>query len=109
MADDFLAEYADLYGGAPEAPFWAHSYDATTLLLEAIKAASFVDGDSLVIDRQGVRDYLNSVSGYSGLIGTINCDEFGDCGSQRITVIHHEDPEDLAASRENVVFGYVPS
>ena len=108
-AADFLADYDNLHGGAPEAAFWAHSYDATTLLLEAIKAASFVDGDSLVIDRQGVRDYLNGVNGYSGLIGTINCDEFGDCGSQRITVIHHEDPEDIAASKANVVFEYAPS
>ncbi|MCY3851574.1 MAG: branched-chain amino acid ABC transporter substrate-binding protein [Acidimicrobiaceae bacterium] len=108
-ADDFLADYNNLYGVAPEAPFWAHSYDATTLLLEAIEAASFTDGDTLVVDRQGVRDYLNSVSGYSGLIGSISCDDFGDCGAQRITVIHHEDPDDLAASKANVVFEYAPS
>lgn len=108
-ADDFLADYNNLYGGAPESPFWAHSYDATTLLLEAITAASYTDGDTLVIDRQGVRDYLNGVSGYSGLIGSISCDDFGDCGAQRITVIHHEDPDDLAASKANVVFEYAPS
>ncbi|WP_419855706.1 branched-chain amino acid ABC transporter substrate-binding protein [Candidatus Poriferisodalis sp.] len=105
-ADDFLAEYETLYGGAPEAAFWAHSYDATTLLLEAVEAASYVDGDTLVIDRQGVRDYLNGVSDYSGLIGSISCDEFGDCGAQRITVIHHEDPNDIATSKANVVFEY---
>ncbi len=105
-ADDFLSEYETLYGGAPEAAFWAHSYDATTLLLEAVEAASYVDGDTLVIDRQGVRDYLNGVSDYSGLIGSISCDEFGDCGAQRITVIHHEDPNDIATSKANVVFEY---
>ena len=105
-ADDFLAEYESNYGGAPEAPFWAHSYDATTLLLEAIEAASYLDGDTLVIDRQGVRDYLDGVSDYSGLIGLISCDEFGDCGAQRITVIHHVDPADIAASKANVVFEY---
>ena len=105
-ADDFLAEYESTYGGAPEAPFWAHSYDATTLLLEAIEAASWVDGDTLMIDRQGVRDHLNGVRGYSGLTGTLNCDDFGDCGAQRISVIHHVDPTDLDASKANVVFDY---
>lgn len=107
-ADDFLAAYEAEYGGAPEAPFWAHAYDATTLLLEAIEAASYVDDGSLMVDRAGVREYLNTVSGYSGIIGTINCDDFGDCGSQRITVIHHQSSADLDASKANVVFEYAP-
>ncbi len=107
-ADDFLAEYEAAHGGAPEAPFWAHSYDATTLLLEAIKAASWMDGDSLMIDRAGVREYLNGVSGYQGLIGLLTCDDFGDCGSQKITVIHHESSDDLDTSKANVVFEYAP-
>lgn len=55
-AADFLADYEANNGNAPEAPFWAHSYDATTILLEAIKAASHVDGDDLVVDRAGVRE-----------------------------------------------------
>ena len=62
-AADFLADYEANNGNAPEAPFWAHSYDATTILLEAIKAASHVDGDDLVVDRAGVREYLDNLSG----------------------------------------------
>ena len=107
-AEDFLAAYEAEYGSAPEAPFWAHAYDATTLLLEAIEAASYTEDGSLMIDRAGVREYLDNVSGYSGIIGTINCFDFGDCGSQRITVIHHLTPEDVSASKENVVFSYAP-
>ncbi len=106
-ADEFLTAYQELYGEAPAAPFWAHAYDATTLLLEAIEAASYLDGDSLIVDRQGIRDYLDAVEGYGGLIGTINCDEFGDCGASRITVVQNIGGEENAeASMQNVVYSY---
>ncbi len=108
-AEEFLATYESNNGQAPEAPFWGHAYDATAMLLDAIDAAS-TEGDdgSLVIDRQGVRDFLNGIQGYEGIIGTINCDEFGDCGSQKITVIEHLSADDLDASKANVVFEYAP-
>jgi len=108
-AVDFLAAYEAAYGDRPGSAFWAHGYDATTLLLDAIVAASWLDGDTLVVDRQGVRDYLNQLRGYSGLIGTINCDDFGDCGSSRITVIQNfGGAENAEASIGNVVFSYAP-
>ncbi len=108
-AVDFLATYEAAYGEAPAAPFWAHGYDATVLLLDAIKAASWVEDGDLMIDRQGIRDYLNSVQGFQGLIGTINCDDFGDCGAARITVVQNIGGEENAeASLNNVVFSYAP-
>ena len=108
-AVDYLAEYESRYGEAPAAPFWAHGYDATTLLLDAIAAASWVEDGTLMIDRQGIRDHLNSVQGYQGLIGTINCDDFGDCGAARITVVQNIGGEENAeASLNNVVFSYAP-
>ncbi len=108
-AVDFLAEYESRYGEAPAAPFWAHGYDATVLLLDAIAAASWVEDGELMIDRQGIRDYLNSVQGFQGLIGTINCDEFGDCGAARITVVQNIGGEENAeTSLNNVVFSYAP-
>lgn len=108
-ANDVLAAYDAEYGEAPSAPFWGHAYDATAMLLDAIKASSTVDGDgNLVIDRQGVRDYLNGISGYSGIIGSISCDDFGDCGSQKITVIEHLSSADIEASKANVVFEFAP-
>ena len=109
-AQDFLAAYEENWGEAPAAPFWAHGYDATTMLLDAIAAASYVDGDgNLNIDRQGIRDYLDGLQGFSGLIGIINCDDFGDCGAARITVVQNIGGEENApASMNNVVFSYVP-
>ena len=105
---DLLAEYEDAYGTAPEAAFWAHAYDATTLLLEAIEAASRSEGESLVIDLAGVREYLDDVSGYGGIIGSISCDDFGDCGVRRVVVVEHLDSGDPAATRSNTVYEYAP-
>ena len=108
-AADLLATYEAAFGERPAAPFWAHGYDATTLLLDAISAASWVEDGNLMIDRQGIRDHLNSVQGYQGLIGTINCDAFGDCGAARITVVQNIGGEENAeASLNNVVFAYAP-
>jgi len=107
-ADGFLAAYNDEWGEDPAAPFWAHSYDATTLLLDAIAAASYDDDGTLVIDRAGVREYLGSVTDYSGIIGLMSCDAFGDCGSQKITVIGHADSGDVSASNANVIYEYAP-
>jgi branched-chain amino acid transport system substrate-binding protein len=108
-AAEVLAAYEATVGEPPSAAFWGHSYDATAMLLDAIDAASSVDADgNLVIDKAGVREYLNGISGYSGLIGTISCDEFGDCGSQKITIVKHDDSTDIEASKANVVFEYAP-
>ena len=88
---------------------WAPSYDATTLLLEAIEAASYRDGDRLMIDRQGVRDYLDSVEGYRGLTGTISCDAFGDCGANSITVVQNiGGAANVEASLNNIVYSFSP-
>ena len=107
-ANDVLTLYPGIWGEAPSAAFWAHSYDATTLLLEAIEAASYVDDDTLVIDRAGVREFLSNVRDYQGLTGLLSCDEFGDCGSQKITVIGHGDSGDVDGSLANVVYQYAP-
>jgi branched-chain amino acid transport system substrate-binding protein len=106
-ADEVLATYNETYGEAPSAAFWAHAYDATVLLLSAIDAVAVDDGSgALTIDRQALRDQINSTSGYEGLIGTLTCDEFGDCGATKITVVQNTDPTDIAVGKENVVFEF---
>ena len=107
-AEDFLADYEAEYGEVPTAPFWAHAYDATTLLLQAIETVATVDGDVMYVDRQALRDELYKVSGFSGIIGSLTCDEFGDCGAAKITVILHEPGSDYATSTSNVLFSYAP-
>ena len=108
-AAEVLGDYQHIYGELPSGAYWAHAYDATTLLLEAVRAASTVQDTDLVIDRAAIREYLNNLRDYQGLIGAINCDGFGDCGVQKITVIHHLDHTDIEASRNNIVFEFAPS
>ena len=87
-AEDLLAEYVTSYGEEPSGGYWGHAYDATVMLLRAIqRVAVEVDG-TLYIDRQGLRDELDRTS-FDGIVGPIACDEFGDCGSQRITVLYN--------------------
>ena len=43
-AADVLTEFKAASGGPPTSPYWAHGYDATTLLLSAIKQIAVVDG-----------------------------------------------------------------
>ncbi len=107
-ADDFLAAYSAAYNEEPSAAFWAHAYDATILLLTAIDNVAVESGDSIFVDRQDLRDELNKVSGVSGITGTLSCDDYGDCGAQRIAVVLHNDASDIAAGKANVVFSYAP-
>jgi branched-chain amino acid transport system substrate-binding protein len=108
-AEGFLTQYEALYGEAPTAPFWAHSYDATVLLLSAIDAVSVELADGgLFIDRQLLRDELAATSNFAGIIGSLSCDEYGDCGAQRISVIQNITPDDIPNSKANVLFEWQP-
>lgn len=107
-ADDVFERFVAQTGASPQQAFWAHAYDAATLLLEAVEASSHLDGDALVIDRAALRQHLRSVDGYGGLTGEISCDAFGDCGPAGQVVLHHEDPADPGAAASNIVFTHLP-
>lgn len=108
--DEIVADYEAAYGEAPIAVFHAHTYDATMMLLNAIESVAVVEDDGTMhVDRQALRDALNSTSGFSGVIGTLACDDFGDCGAQAISIVHHTDVNDLAASKANVVYSFSPT
>jgi branched-chain amino acid transport system substrate-binding protein len=109
-ADDFLAAYEAAYGEEPTAPFWAHSYDATVMLLTAIDAVAVETADGgLFIDRQALRDELDKTTDFAGIIGSLTCDAFGDCGAARISVILNSTPDDIPASKADVVFEWAPT
>lgn len=103
---DFLTFYEAEYGEAPTAAFWAHSYDATMLLLKSIdQVAVELDDGSLFIDRQALRDALTAQT-LDGIIGSLACDDFGDCGSQEIQIVHHTDTSVTDSTQLDVVFTY---
>ncbi len=107
-ADEVLATYTETFGEAPTAAFWAHAYDATVMLLDAINSVAVDNGGELTIDRQALRDQLNSTSGFQGLIGTLSCDDFGDCGATKITVVEKNAADQVtqASILPNVVFEF---
>ena len=87
------ADYRKRYGEAPTSVYVAHAYDATTMLLRAVAEVAVVDGDKLYTDRSKLREALTGVAGFRGIIGVISCDEFGDCGTGHIEIVHHTDSD----------------
>ncbi len=106
--DEALAAYEAAYGGFPITPYWAHSYDATTLLLNAIEIVAGEAGGKLYVDRAALRRQLHATSGFQALIGTLNCDEFGDCGTGRINIYHHTDLNITDPAKLPVVYRFSP-
>ena len=90
-AADVLAAFEAAFGGPPASPYWAHGYDAATLLLSAIAQVAVADGDTLRIDRAALRDALDATAGFRGILGTLGCDQFGDCGAGRSVIHQHAD------------------
>ncbi|NCF64589.1 MAG: ABC transporter substrate-binding protein [Chloroflexi bacterium] len=87
--DEFLPKYQELAGGDTTAPFHAHAFDATNMVLDALEAegvAQQASDGTLLIGRQALRDALYATSGLEGITGTITCDENGDCADPKITV-----------------------
>ena len=105
--EQVLAAYDARHGGFPLSPYWAHSYDATTILLSAIEAVAVEEGDMLYIDRTALRAQVMATS-MSGLVGTVTCDRFGDCGTGRMNIYHHTDRNITDVSRLPVVYVYNP-
>ena len=109
-AAELEARLEETLGATPAGTFWGHAYDATVLLLDAIAAASYVRSEdgALVIDRAGVRRYLDNLSGFQGVTGVLSCDEFGDCGASRVVIREHLDSGDIEATRRSVVYEVGP-
>ncbi|MGH2740665.1 MAG: branched-chain amino acid ABC transporter substrate-binding protein [Actinomycetota bacterium] len=79
--NDFLPAYSDQFGTAPTASFHAHSFDAASILFDAIEAVAIEEGDTLFIPRSALSDALYAVSGYEGITGIITCTPLGDCAT----------------------------
>ena len=77
------------YQAATDANFFFHAYDATTLLLSAIESVAVEEGGKLHIDRVALREEIAATTDFQGIIGTLTCDEFGDCGTGRVNIYYH--------------------
>ena len=83
---NFLKVHIKKYGEKPIAPFHAHAYDATMMILKAIDKVAVKEGGNLYIGRKALRDALYATSKMKGLTGTITCDEYGDCADPKIAI-----------------------
>ncbi len=106
--EDLVAGYQELYGAAPSSAYLPHAYDATTMLLRAIEDVAVSDGDTLYIDRAGLREALTGLTGFMGVIGVISCDEFGDCGVGRVQIALHADSSVTDIAGLPVVYRFAP-
>ena len=107
-ADEVLAAYRATYDASPTSPYWAHAYDATTVLLSAVKSVAVEQGGKLYIDRAALRAEIATTSGFQGLIGPLSCDDFGDCGTGRVNIYHHPDTSITDIAQLPVVYRFAP-
>jgi branched-chain amino acid transport system substrate-binding protein len=87
--DEFLPAYYKLSGtDVTLSAYHAHGYDAYNILMDAIEAAVVGEGadGTLYVSKAGVREYVAGLTDYDGLTGTLTCDEFGDCGSEEVSI-----------------------
>lgn len=107
--DEFVEKYTDKAGTPPIQAFHAHAYDAANILLDAVENVAERDGDTLIIDRQALRDWIYDLQGYTALTGTLSCNRFGDCAQPRIGVYKNDDPSaGITGVVQNVVFTSSP-
>ena len=103
------SDYEARYGEPPDSVYLEHSYDATTVLLTAIASVAVEDGEGLVIDRADLRQAMAATRGFAGIIGTLSCDQFGDCGTGAVQIAHNADPGAGAEARElPIVYRFAP-
>ena len=106
--EELIAAYQEQYNEGPTSAYLAHAYDATTILLRAIEQVAVAQGDTLYIDRAKLRAAVTGTSGFNGIIGTLSCDEFGDCGTGRVQITHHTDASMPDVEGLPVVYRYAP-
>ncbi|MBE9524937.1 MAG: branched-chain amino acid ABC transporter substrate-binding protein [Chloroflexi bacterium] len=80
--DAFLVSWEAEYGGAPPSGFHAFAYDGTNIILDAVEKVAIQDEDgTLHIPRGALRDAMAATSGFAGLTGNLECNEYGDCAT----------------------------
>ena len=96
------------YQAATDANFFFHAYDATTLLLSAIESVAVEEGGKLHIDRVALREEIAATTDFQGIIGTLTCDEFGDCGTGRVNIYYHADSSITDVAQLPVEYQFAP-
>jgi branched-chain amino acid transport system substrate-binding protein len=92
--DKFIAKYEEKYGKKPISVFHAHSFDAANMIFACVEKVAVQDEDgTLHIGRQALRDCLFATSSFTGITGSLTCDQYGDCADPKISVSQLENGE----------------
>jgi uncharacterized surface protein with fasciclin (FAS1) repeats len=109
--EQFKADYLEKYGTETLSVFHAHAFDATNIILGCVEEVAVQDEDGTIhVGRQAMRDCVGATSGFSGITGTLTCDEYGDCADPKISISIVEEgeytkiwPEEEAAEGANTI------
>jgi branched-chain amino acid transport system substrate-binding protein len=97
MYDNFKAAYTEIAGQEPFSAYHAHTYDAASIVLDAIEQVAQQDAEgNLLIGRQALRDALYATQGHEGITGTLACDANGDCADPQIAINQVQNGEYVA-------------
>ena len=99
-ADKVYAAYQERYGDHANPAYVAQAYDATVVLLRGDRGGGrWRLARVCTLTGRGWREALTNTVDFDGVIGTISCDGYGDCGTGRIHISHYTDPSenDVAA------------
>lgn len=93
--DKFRADYQAAYGDEQGklSPFSPHSYDAASILINAIEKVAIEYGDSLIIPRKALAEAVRATKNYQGLTGMISCTDVGECAAASIKFMMVENGE----------------
>jgi len=93
--DTFRADYQAAYGEEQGklSPFSPHSYDAATILINAIEQVAVESGSSLIIPRKALADAVRATKDHTGLTGSITCSEVGECAAAAIRFMKVENSD----------------
>ena len=90
----FKEAYNTKYGTDTLSVFHAHAFDASNMIFDCIEQVGASDNDgTLHIGRQAMRDCLAATANFSGITGTLTCDQYGDCADPKISVSQLEGGE----------------
>ena len=89
-------------------PTWLHAYNAATILLGAMHDVAVAYGGTLFIDRANLREVLTATTDFSGIIGAISGDEFGDWGAGHVHISHHTNSSVTDVANLPVVYLFIP-
>ena len=82
----FKEAYKDKYGVDTLSVFHAHAFDATNMIFACIEKVGEDTDGTLHIGRKAMRDCLSATANFSGITGSLTCDQYGDCADPKISV-----------------------